>query len=82
MEGGGRDFSRLCQICSLGSIIISLSSEQWEATERFQIAKYHDQICIWKQLLWLLHREQSKNGCGRAVGGLCNYPGKRDADDI
>lgn len=31
----------------------------WEVSG---VEKYHDQICIWKQLLWLLRGEQSVNG--------------------
>lgn len=40
----------------------------------FRWQEHPDQICIWEQLPWLLHGEQSENGFGRAVGGLCSHP--------
>lgn len=68
---------------SLGSRILSLSSEQWEATERFHVEKGTSiKFAFGNVYSGCFTESRVRMGVGRILGGICNHPGKRDADDV
>lgn len=68
---------------SLCSRILSLSSEQWEATERFHVEKSTMiKFAFGNDYSDCSTESRVRMGVGRIVGRLCNHPGKRDADDV
>lgn len=78
MEDSGREVLedrefRLCETCSLGSRILSLPLEQWEATERFHVTKSMMIRCVFGNNYSGCPMERRvRMGRRRAVGGLCN----------
>lgn len=67
----------------LCSRLVSLSSEQWEAPERFQVEKTMMlKFAFGSNASGCSMESRVRMGVGRELGSLRNRPGKRDADDV
>lgn len=71
-----------CQTCSLGSRILSFSSEQ-EVTVTLPVGKSTTaRFAFGNNYFGCSVKSRVGKGAGRTVGGVCSHPGKRGADGI